>query len=108
MRYLRLCVVIGMIACSGQTDKNGDDTEQNDTNDIVDTDVQDTGSVVDETDSIAEGREQPFIQCAGGGFVEGATYSGSICFAPVDLSSGSTSASRNYQWQAGPTLAVSP
>ena len=116
-RMLIVGVLLFSTACSERFWKDPSTPDETDTDlltDTGDTDVADTDTAEEElVDPIAEGREQPSIQCAGGGFVEGGPDSGAVCFAPVDavggeLSNGTTSSSRNYQWQAGPTVAVSP
>ena len=99
-------------AASGDTDTSDTDTDTSDTDtsdtDTSDTDTSDTDTGNDtDTDSLDEGRTGNAV-CAAGGHVQGSTVSGSFCLGAVDISPSTQSTSASFQWQPGPTTAVSP
>ena len=89
------------------TDTSDTDTSDTDTSDTEpDTSDTDTGTDSD-TDSLDEGRTGNAV-CAAGGHVQGSTVSGSFCLGAVDINPSTQSTSASFQWQPGPTTAVSP
>ncbi len=76
------------------------DTGDAETDDTNESDLED----LDNTELNRKGQ----VRCSAGGLIQGSSISGSYCFAPVDLSSGTPSTSTSYQWQPGPITPVSP
>ena len=100
-------------AASGDADTDTSDTDTSDTDtsdtepDTSDTDTDTDTDTDADTDSIDEGRTGNAV-CAAGGHVQGSTVSGSFCLGAVDISPSTQSTSASFQWQPGPTTAVSP
>ena len=116
MRHSRLLLLVWVVGCSLGYDKEGvppntetdtDTDTDSDTDTDTDTDTDSDTDTDAEPDSIAEGRTGVTV-CTSGGAVSNAQMSGSFCFAPVDIVSGTTATSASFQWQPGPVTPVSP